>query len=238
MKVVILAAGMGSRLQTILNGRPKPLFEINGKSLLEYSLEALSENEIQDVVLATGFNEGEIKKKFSQKFRGMKIGYVKNQAYETTGSMHSLYVALKKPEDCLVLDGDIIYDPKIIKEILRAKTDNCLAVTDCCGSGDEVYVVLDKESRITYLGKDLPKSKKVFEFTGISKFSENYMKTMFELHEKRMKSKTNEYYEDCAFRASTIIPWYGIRTNHLAWSEIDKIEDIERAKNVLQKVSS
>jgi L-glutamine-phosphate cytidylyltransferase len=238
MKAIILAAGMGSRLKDILNGDPKPLFKIGGRSLLEYSLEALSKNGISEVVLATGFGEDQIIKKIGKQFNGMRVRYAKNKAYETTGSMHSLYIALKKPEDCLVLDGDIIYDTQFIKDIIGSKMQNCVAVTNCCGSGDEVYVVLDKESKVVYLGKNLPKSKETFEFTGISKFSKDYLKIMFDLHEKRMQSQTTgEYYEDCAFRASELVPWYGINMAHLRWSEIDKKEDIQRATEVLENIS-
>jgi len=59
------------------------------------------------------------------------------------------------------------------------------------------------------------------------------------LHEKRMREgHFEEYYEDCAYRASKKMLWHGLVKEDLAWSEIDKKEDIERAINVLKKIDS
>ena len=41
LQVIILAAGLGSRLQSFTRDRPKPLIEINGVPLIDYSLEPL-----------------------------------------------------------------------------------------------------------------------------------------------------------------------------------------------------
>ena len=41
LQVVIVAAGVGSRLQSFTRDRPKPLVEINGVPLIDYSLEPL-----------------------------------------------------------------------------------------------------------------------------------------------------------------------------------------------------
>jgi len=239
MKVIILAAGMGNRLKDVLKGKPKSLFEIKGKSLLEYSLEALLKNGIDEVSIAVGFKSEQIRNKIGDNFRGIKILYNKNESYETTGSMHSLYKSLRKPEDCLVLDGDIIYDPKSLREILKCKEKDVVLLTNCRKSKDEVYVTLGNSKRIAYLGKQLPLSKKIFEFTGISKFSKNFVLHMIKLHREKMKKgEFEEYYEDCAYRANKIMPWYGLVKENLAWSEVDKKEDIKRAMRVLERLGS
>jgi len=236
MKVVILAAGMGSRLQEILKGKPKPLLEINGKCLLEHSLESLKQSGITEVTLAIGFEGQQIRNRIGNKFGGkININYASNPQYDSSGSMYSLYCALETPQTCLVLDGDIVYDSKAITKIMETKHKNSVVLTDCCGSGDEVYVTLDDSNNVTYLGKKLPSQRRVVEFTGISKFSEEFMNKMFERHNQRTeKLDLTEYYEDAAYQVSKSLPWYGLVIPNLPWSEVDRKEDISRAINAIK----
>lgn len=238
MKVIILAAGMGSRLQKILKGNPKPLFDLGNKSLIEHSLEALATNGIDDVSIALGFEGEKIKDKIGLTFREMKITYCRNEHYSSTGSMHSFYKTLKTPQDCIVLDGDIIYHPKAIGELLKANGKSSVILTDCCGSDDEVYVTLH-HGRLDYLGKSVPNEKEIFEFTGISRFSADFVSKMFALHETNLnQDRKGDYYEDCAYEASKTLPWNGIVMPDLAWSEVDKEEDVQRALNALRVIKN
>ena len=238
MKAIILAAGVGSRLQSVLKGRPKPLLELEGKSLLEYSLEALAANKIDEVNLAIGFEGERIREKIGTSFMGMEIRYSRNERYDSSGSMHSLYQALGTAQNCLVLDGDIVYSPQAIAQLLKSKDKDSVILTDCCGSGDEVYVTLDKGD-VAYLGKKLPAEKDKWEFTGISRFSKAFVSQMFRLHEENMsRGDYSEYYEDCAYRTSKLMPWKGLAIKGLAWSEVDKKEDIPRALGVLKAITA
>jgi choline kinase len=234
MKAIILAAGMGSRLQGLLKGKPKPLFELGDRSLLEHSLDGLASNGIKDITIAIGFNGQEIINKIG---RRPDIRYVYNESYADTGSMHSFYEALREPKDCLVLDGDIVYDPSAIRELLKTENPNSVVLTNCCGGGDEVYVSLDGGGAVKYLGKERPCEKEVWEFTGMSRFSKRFVSQMFKLHEENLKKRQQgEYYEDCACRAGRSISWQGVVIKGLAWSEVDKREDIPRAVKVLEAI--
>ena len=73
MQAVILSAGIGARLGTEKNSLPKGLLEIGGKPLLEYSLEALIQNGIKDLILVVGFQHEQIKNRFGSRYRGLKI---------------------------------------------------------------------------------------------------------------------------------------------------------------------
>ena len=55
MQAIILAAGRGTRLKAKTDTLPKAMIEIAGKPLLEYSLQALIENGIADVIIVIGF---------------------------------------------------------------------------------------------------------------------------------------------------------------------------------------
>ena len=50
-KAIILAAGFGKRLLPLTKERPKPLLEIGGKKLIEYSIDLLRENNITEIII-------------------------------------------------------------------------------------------------------------------------------------------------------------------------------------------
>lgn len=51
MKAMILAAGLGTRLRPLTNDRPKALVEINGRTLLQITIERLAASGIREIIV-------------------------------------------------------------------------------------------------------------------------------------------------------------------------------------------
>jgi len=51
MKAMILAAGLGTRLQPLTNDRPKALVEVSGRTLLEITLSRLRRFGVREVIV-------------------------------------------------------------------------------------------------------------------------------------------------------------------------------------------
>jgi NDP-sugar pyrophosphorylase family protein len=51
MKAIIVAAGVGSRLGDLTKNLPKPLLDVNGKSILEHQIELFHKFGIKDVMM-------------------------------------------------------------------------------------------------------------------------------------------------------------------------------------------
>ncbi|MCK5587710.1 MAG: NTP transferase domain-containing protein, partial [Candidatus Lokiarchaeota archaeon] len=60
MKALILAAGEGSRLRPLSENRPKPMFNICGKPILEHILELLKKVGIIELVIVVGYQKDSI----------------------------------------------------------------------------------------------------------------------------------------------------------------------------------
>ena len=55
MRVVILAGGMGTRLQEETTARPKPMVEIGGKPILWHIMKHFAHHQCDDFYIALGY---------------------------------------------------------------------------------------------------------------------------------------------------------------------------------------
>ena len=241
MQAVILAAGMGKRLRPITDRLPKGLVEIEGKPLLEYSLNALIKNGIKDVVLVVGFLGGMFQQRFGNEYRCLKIEYVENKEYDKTGSMYSLTEAEGMIKgDIILLESDLLYDPMAIEILLNSELKDCFLVSKLSNSGDEVYICVDDNQKIIELGKNISNESKkcaIGEMVGISKFSRGLLKRVFKEAKKDYgQNHLNRHYEERVFLTSKSgFPIYALLCDDLDWIEIDKMDDLKRAKEKKSK---
>jgi choline kinase len=108
---IILAAGLGSRLEENTESSCKCLVEVAGTSMLSRILEQLSEQSINKVIIAIGYLGHLIEEHVKQHFSHLQIEFVTNADYATTGSIASLSLALQKAEDSkrvLLIEGDVV----------------------------------------------------------------------------------------------------------------------------------
>ncbi|MCK4416320.1 MAG: NTP transferase domain-containing protein, partial [Thermoplasmatales archaeon] len=86
-QAVILAGGLGTRLRPITDKIPKPMIEFHNKPFLEYILEMLKNNGIEEVVLLLGYLPDPIVEYFGDgtKF-GIKIKYSIGTIEDKTGT--------------------------------------------------------------------------------------------------------------------------------------------------------
>lgn len=86
-QAVILAGGLGTRLKPITDKIPKPMIEFHNKPFLEYIIEMLKENGVEEVVLLLGYLPDPIVKYFGdgKKF-GIKIKYSIGTVEDKTGT--------------------------------------------------------------------------------------------------------------------------------------------------------
>ena len=61
MKAVILAAGLGTRFNNEFDSQPKPLVQLLDKPLIAYTLEALEEVDVEDILVVTGYRGEEVR---------------------------------------------------------------------------------------------------------------------------------------------------------------------------------
>lgn len=127
MKVIILAAGRGSRLGARTKDKPKCMCTLCGRTLLDRCMEALERAGISrsDIGIVTGYRSG--------MFAVPGVTYFCNEAWEQTNMFYSLTMAREwlQNEPCLVCYSDIIFAPEVIR--LLANCTAPLAITSYTG---------------------------------------------------------------------------------------------------------
>ncbi len=123
MKAVILAGGVGTRLQPIIgNNNLKVMLEYSDKPLLQRTIEILKEKGIKDIVLVVSYHKEKIMEYFGNgsKF-GANIEYV-FQKHPKGGTADAVSYAKEKigNEKFLLIYGDNIFHPNTLERLLEA----------------------------------------------------------------------------------------------------------------------
>ncbi len=233
---VILAAGRGTRLQSVLKDVPKGFLSLNGVTLIERSMNLLKEEGITRTIIVTGH--------LSHFYENLKnslpgIETVHNEVYADSGSMYSYFCARNIiREDALLLESDLIYEPRALKELLASDKNDAILISGKTDSGDEVYVETDGE-RISGLSKNAAELRSITgELVGISRISLSLYQNMIQTAESLFRESLKVEYEHCLIKTAETHPVFYLKINDLVWSEIDDESHLKRAQQtILPKLS-
>ena len=123
MKVIILAAGQGTRLRPLTKSKPKCMVEFNNKPLIEYQLDLFKKFDIKNINIVTGY----LKEKIN--FKGVNKFY--NPRFDCTNMLTSLFCASKLfdgKDDILIAYGDIVYNQNVLQSIIKANNQISIVV--------------------------------------------------------------------------------------------------------------
>lgn len=223
MKAVILAAGKGSRLNH--PEIPKPLTTLsNGKSILQYQIDALTPwFPPQSIHLVVGYREQDIIDRFPN------CSFVHNPHFAGENTAKSLLRALVgMDEDILWLNGDVVFDPEILKPIIISKVSAMIVNVGPVGD-EEVKYRADKGNKILEVSKTVLESQG--EALGINLCKRNDLLLFIE---SLKECSENDYFE----RAIQISIDKGMHVNAIPvrqnqCTEIDFPEDLERANQMI-----
>ena len=118
MKMIILAAGEGTRLRPLTENIPKCMVKFKGKPIIEYILEAAYNSGINDVTIVDGYKSDVLQKHL----RSEEVNFITNKKYKTTNMMFSLFCAKKIMNDDIIISySDIIYKKEILESLIASK---------------------------------------------------------------------------------------------------------------------
>ena len=135
MKAVILAGGFATRLRPLSCTRPKTLFPIVNKPLLQWIYERLSKNDVSEAILAVNqLTEFHIRQQRIPK-SGLTVKYSHDppkMPLGTAGPIKKAEKLIGRTEPFLVLNGDVFADLSY-REIIESHTEkDALATIALC----------------------------------------------------------------------------------------------------------
>lgn len=116
---LLLAAGMGNRLQPLTNDMPKCLTRINGMPILEQLVDCLHQYDFKRLIVVVGYFEQSIRDFLDEIAGDLTIEYIVSSEYKTTNNIDSLWLArdiIKEP--FLLIESDLIFDPSLLEDML------------------------------------------------------------------------------------------------------------------------
>lgn len=226
MKIVILAAGIGSRLG---NPLPKPLTVLkSGKTIMQQQMENLTKFfDVDNINLVVGFKKELILESFPD------LTFIYNQFFDQTNTSKSLLKALKKNhrEPVLWLNGDVVFDAELIQHLVPQIVANksFVCVNNLEVGEEEVKYSLDSTGFIKELSKKVKPA--LGEAVGINFISS---KDIGLLISRLEECQDNDYFERGIEMA---IEKDGMKVTAFDISsyrcmEIDFKEDLEKANKI------
>ena len=172
ISAVVLAAGKGTRIN---NGQPakipKVMYKLNGKPMIEYTVELLELLKIDDKILVVGYKKEMIEEYFSD-----RVKYAVQA--EQNGTGHALQCGLSKVETetdhVLVLQGDdsAFYKPETIRDFINQHLSSDVVLSfitvEYPETRDIGRVTRDKQGNVTAIVEKEEMTEELWKFTEIS----------------------------------------------------------------------
>jgi D-glycero-alpha-D-manno-heptose 1-phosphate guanylyltransferase len=107
LEAIVLVGGKGTRLQSVVSDRPKPMAPVLGRPFLEWIIISLKRQGIKHIVLAIGYKGGLVREYFGDGSEwGVEIDYSQEVVPLGTGGAARLAIRMVKGEQVFVLNGD------------------------------------------------------------------------------------------------------------------------------------
>ena len=121
MQAIILAGGMGTRLQSVVHELPKPMAPVGNRPFLEIILEKFAGQGFKTIILSVGFKAEKIKDHFGDKYLGMNIAYALEEIPLGTGGGVRLAMEHVTNDHVFVFNGDtyVDLDIKSVEQLWR-----------------------------------------------------------------------------------------------------------------------
>lgn len=234
--IIILAAGVGSRLRPLTDLVPKCLVTVNGEAILERVLKQITSTvDIEtQIFIVTGY-KSDVLMSFVDGL-GIAVNYVPNADFATTNNMYSLNLALKETDpdaDLVIINADCFYEQQIVSEIIHS-TGNLIAVDKGIFNAESMKVKTDADGRIVAMAKALTAAPDTFvsmDIYGLTKeFKQSLLQTTEDIINGGDLNSWTEVALDLLCRSEHRL--YPLDFTNRNWMEIDDHADLKKAEEI------
>ena len=238
MRAIILAAGLGLRLQQQPGEQyPKCLLRFDGMTLLERHLQMLDAAGVHEVVLALGFQPESVEAELKRIGWHRPVEIMLNPRYDLGSvlTVHTVADALTRGGDVLLMDADVLYDERILAPLVAGQHTNRLLIDRDFETGDEPVKLCLKDGVPVELRKQVAANltyDTIGESIGFFRLREEAAKRFAELVAGYIDSGRANLPHEEAVRDLLLERSHVFETADVTgapWIEIDFPNDVERA---------
>jgi choline kinase len=236
MKVILLAAGRGTRISRSIDGSPKCCLKINDTVLINHSIDVLRKNGFKEIAVVTGYKSDFIRNIVDDPL----IKYYFNPFYSVTNSIASLWFAKEfiGKEDVYIMNADLFFESSILDK-LKESTYPITLVSDSTRIEGADYKFNWENDKLIKFGKDLSLDETTGEYVGIGKIKLEFIDLFLKkLDEMIVRGDYGSWWEDVLYdfvrNNEQEINIIDVQGNDF-WAEIDYVEDYNRILSYLKK---
>lgn len=224
MKAVIFAAGEGKRMRPLTEVKPKPMLEVLGKPLIQYTFEAMPEP-VEEVVVVVGYKKEQIQAFLGAEFLGRRVSYVTQERVSGTADALLLARPLLGDEPFFSFYADDIYARSDVEKLFAHRYGVLVAeVSDPRAFG---VVELVPDGRLVSFEEKPEHPKSNLVSTGAF-----LLDSAVFAYDAPVHRKTGErYIVDMVMGFAKDQPFYGVRTE--TWIPVGYPTDLEKAEKLL-----
>jgi len=236
LKALILAAGLGSRLEHKTEKTPKAMVKVSGLPIISHQLFALQANDIFEIGVVLGY-KGDILKDYLLKTHpNMAFSFFLNNEYSKSNSAYSFYLASDyiKNEQYIHLNCDILFSSELLCGIINLNKNNVIAVNYDVNLTNNMELVTIGESNIIISMNNLLYEGAVAKAYGLAKLSPdstNYI--IKKIEQFLIDGDYNQNYYGIIRQAVKKIDYHCFNSGKMFLSEINTLSDYERTLNIL-----
>jgi HAD superfamily hydrolase (TIGR01450 family) len=236
---IILSAGIGSRLAPITHTTPKCLVPVYDKTILDHQIQAMQKSGITEFVIVLGYKR-EMVKKHLKKYKDITIHVIENTVFRETNNMYSLFltfnlvdalVSKNRLDHIILLNGDVIFDSKILQQMLKLK-ENIIASQKDMYYEESMKITLNENGFIDDISKSIQEKEAYgvsIDLYGFNQEGWNLLKNQVKMYiDKEIKDKWTEVALKDLLNAQkgAFVP-HDIEDKY--WFEIDTLGDLKKA---------
>ena len=143
LQAVVLAAGVGRRMQPLTVGGHKALLPVAGMTILGRIVDGLECMDLRRATIVTGWKAEDVERFLVERAPSFEVNFVNNPQYAETNNIVSLALALDSIEldtDVALIECDLLFDPSLLRRLSDAQWPN-VALVDRYRTGMDGTVV-------------------------------------------------------------------------------------------------
>ena len=162
MQAVVLAGGIGKRVFPLAVNKPKPMFKVLGKPLIQYVIETMKDAGLKDLIIVTGHGSDQIKGFFGDgSDLGVNMRYTHQK--EALGTANALETTKDLVEDnFFVLNADDIFEGSLIRDMVKLFKKTGAEIVLSCKPVEETWrwgIIKVENEKVTEIVEKPPKGQ-------------------------------------------------------------------------------